>query len=185
MNQEVEIQVRIKDPITAEREILRFGNFVEERNQSDQYYILPSRDFFAADPPIEYLRVRREKDKNHLNYSFLHFKNDGWLDCTDEYETLVENPEIVEQIFGLIGLIPKVKVVKNRKYFKCGYFEVTLDTIENLGDFMEIEVKKDFGGVDATRKACEDFLNKLNVEYVRNKDGGYPRMIYNKIYKNK
>ena len=47
-----------------------------------------------------------------LNYSFLHFKDDGWLDCTDEYETIVESPEIVEQIFGKIGLIPKVKVIK-------------------------------------------------------------------------
>ena len=182
MNQEVEIQVRIKDPAAAEKEILKFGSFVKERNQADQYYVLPYRDFFEKEPPIEYLRVRREKDKNHLNYSFLHFKDDGWLDVTDEYETLVEKPEIVEQIFDKIGLIPKVKVIKNRKYFKCEDFEVTLDKIENLGDFMEVEAKKDFGGITATRKACEDFLKKLNIEYEISKDAGYPRLLYKKLY---
>jgi adenylate cyclase, class 2 len=182
MNQEVEIQLKINDPVATEKEILKFGVFVKERSQSDQYYVLPSRDFFAVEPPIEYLRVRREKDKNHLNYSFLHFRDDGWLDCTDEYESIVENPEMIEQIFDKIGLISKVKVVKSRKYFKCGDFEVTLDRIENLGDFMEVEAKKDFGGIGATRKACEDFLNKLNIKYELNKDAGYPRMLYKKIY---
>lgn len=184
MNQEVEIQVKIKDPVLAEKEILKYGSFIKERNQSDQYYVLPERDFFTKEPPIEYLRVRREKDKNHLNYSFLHFKEDGWLDCTDEYETIVENPEIVEQIFDKIGLVPKVKVVKIRKYFVCGDFEVTLDKIENLGNFMEVEAKKDFGGVAVTRTACEDFLKKLNIDYELNKDAGYPRMLYKKLYQN-
>ena len=126
--------------------------------------------------------MRREKDKNHLNYSFLHFKDNGWLDCTDEYETIVENPEIVEQIFDKIGLIQKVKVIKTRKYFKCENFEVTLDKIDDLGDFMEIEAKKDFGNTAATRKACEDFLKKLNIEYEIQKDAGYPRMLYKKLY---
>lgn len=183
MNQEVEIQVKIKNPDAAEKEILKFGSFAKEKNQSDQYYVLSNNNFFKIEPPVEYLRVRREEGKNHLNYSFLHFKKDGWLSHTDEYETIIEKPEIVEQIFDKIGLIAKIKVVKNRKYFKCGDFEVTLDRIENLGDFMEVEAKKDFGGVDATRKACENFLRKLNIKYELNKDAGYPRMLYKKIYK--
>ena len=182
MNKEIEIQVKIKRAAAAEREIIKFGIFVKERNQQYQYYVLPQRDFFKEEPPFEYLRIRREEGKNHLNYSFLHFKDDGWLDCTDEYETIVESPEIVEQIFGKIGLIPKVKVIKNRKYFKCEDFEVTLDKIEGLGDFMEVEAKKDFGGIPATRKACEDFRKKLNIEYELNKDAGYPRMLYKKLY---
>ncbi len=92
--------------------------------------------------PLEYLRIRFEKGKNHLNYSFLHFKKDGWLKKTDEYETLVENPKIAEEILVKIGLIPKITVVKTRKYFDCGNFEVTLDQIKGLGDFMEVEAKK-------------------------------------------
>lgn len=145
----------------------------------------PQKDFFLKNPPIEYLRVRREKDRNHLNYSFLHFGKNGWLRATDEYETIVENPEIVEKVFTKIGLIPKVIVIKIRKYFSCdnGSFEVTLDKIEGLGDFMEVEAKKDFGGIDKTRKACLDFLNNLNIKYEIKVDMGYPRMLYQKLHK--
>ena len=181
MNQEIEIQVKIKDPVSAEKQILKFGKFVKERQQKDVYFVLPQNNFFAKDCPDEYLRVRYEKDKSHLNYSFLHFKDDGWLLATDEYETLVEKPEIVEEIFNNIGLIPKVTVKKIRKYFQCDDFEVTLDSIENLGYFMEVEAKKDFGGAEITRKHCEEFLEKLNIEYEINKDAGYPRLLYKKL----
>ncbi len=46
---------------------------------------------------------------------------------------------------------------------------------------MEVEAKKDFGGVDKTRKACSDFLNSLNIEYEIQKEMGYPRMLYKKL----
>jgi len=183
MNIEVEIQVIIKNPEKAETRLNEVWKFVKSRKQVDKYFVLPHRDFFAKDPPIEYLRVRHEEGKNHLNYSFLHFRDDGWLRSTDEYETLVDEPEVVEEIFEKIGLVLKVTVKKTRKYFDCGDFEVTLDQIENLGDFMEVEAKKDFGGIDKTRKACEDFLNSLNVEYEIQKEMGYPRMLYRKLYK--
>lgn len=181
MNQEIEIQAKIKNPGGVEEKLNNIGKFNQERNQIDKYYVLSSRDFFSVDPPIEYLRIRYEEGKNHLNYSYLHFKESGWLEATDEYETTVEKPEIVEEIFNKIGLILKVTVKKNRKYFDCGDFEVTLDNVEGLGDFMEVEAKKDFGGPDKTRQACSDFLNSLNIEYEVKKEAGYPRMLYQKL----
>ncbi|PIV45255.1 MAG: hypothetical protein COS25_00755 [Candidatus Nealsonbacteria bacterium CG02_land_8_20_14_3_00_37_10] len=90
---------------------------------------------------------------------------------------------MVEEIFRKIGLIPKVTVVKTRKYFDCGSFEVTLDQLKGLGDFMEVEAKKNFGGIDKTRKACSDFLDRLNIKYKVKKDMGYPRMLYQKLHK--
>lgn len=182
-NVEVEIQARIKNPKEVEKKLKRVGKFVKARKQVDKYFVMPQRNFFAKEPPIEYLRIRHEKDKNHLNYSFLHFGKNGWLRATDEYETLVDKPEVVEEIFNKIGLIPKITVIKTRKYFNCGNFEVTLDQIKGLGDFMEVEAKKDLGGVDKTRKGCSDFLNSLNIKYEVKKDMGYPRMLYQKLHK--
>ena len=181
-NVEVEIQVIIKNPEKVEKRLNEVGKFVKSRKQIDKYFVTPQRDFFTVkDMPNEYLRVRYEKDKNHLNYSFLHFGKDGWLRATDEYETFVDKPEVVEEIFEKIGLILKITVKKTRKYFDCGDFEVTLDKIKDLGDFMEVEAKKDFGGIDKTRKACSAFLNSLNVKYEIQKEMGYPRMLYKKL----
>ena len=179
-NVEIEIQAKIKKPKEVEKKLRRVGKFVKTRKQVDKYFVLPQRNFFAKDPPIEYLRVRYEKDKNHLNYSYLHFGRNGWLRKTDEYETIVEKPEIIEEIFKKIDLIPKVIVNKTRKYFDCGNFEVTLDQVKGLGNFMEVEAKKNFGSVDKTRKACQEFIDRLNIEYEVKKDMGYPRMLCQK-----
>ncbi len=182
-NIEVEIQVFIKNPEIIEDRLKEVGRFVKISNQIDKYYVLPHRDFFSKNIPNEYLRIRHQEDESHLNYSFLRFDNNGWLRATDEYETLIDKPEVVEEIFERINLILKVTVKKRRKYFNCGNFEVTLDNIEGLGDFMEVEAKKDFGGIDKTRKACQDFLRDLNVEYRVEKEMGYPRMLYEKLNK--
>ena len=181
-NVEVEIQVIIKDPEKIEARLNEVGRFVKSRKQIDKYFVTPQRDFFSCkDIPDEYLRIRCEEGKNHLNYSFLHFGKDGWLRSTDEYETLIDKPEVAEEVFDKIGLILKVTVEKVRKYFDCGDFEVTLDKIKDLGDFMEVEAKRDFGGVEKTREACSNFLNSLNVEYEIQKEMGYPRMLYKKL----
>lgn len=181
MNQEIEIQAKIFDPVDAENKIAKVGKFIKERKQIDKYFVTPQNDFFSKNPPIEYLRIRQEDGKNHLNYSYLHFDDKGFLKVTDEYETLVDKPETVEEIFNKIGLINKVTVVKTRKYFECDGFEVTLDNVEGLGDFMEVEAKKDFGGVDATRTACQKFLDDLGIKYEVKKEMGYPRMLYKKM----
>jgi len=180
-NVEVEIQVIIKDPVSAQSKLEKIGKFVRSRQQTDKYFVTPQKNFFAKDMPDEYLRVRYEGDRSHLNYSFIHFQSNGWIDSTDEYETIVDKPEVVEEIFNKIGLIPKVTVQKTRKYFDCGDFEVTLDEVKDLGNFMEVEAKKDFGGVAKTRKACEDFLNNLGIDHINNQEKGYPRLLYKKL----
>ena len=185
MKKEIELQVIIKNPIGVERKLKRIGKYLEARKQVDKYFVPSYRDFFAKEPPLEYLRVRFEKGKNHLNYSFLHFGKDGWLRATNEYETRIEEPKIVEEIFKKIGLIPKVTVIKTRKYFDCGDFEVTLDKVKGLGNFMEIEAKRSLNTIAKTRKACLDFLKKLNIKYEMRAQMGYPRMLYRKLKKKK
>jgi predicted adenylyl cyclase CyaB len=182
-NVEIEIQAQIKSPADVEKKLKKVGKFIKTRQQKDIYFVTPQRNFFAEKMPFEYLRVRYEKDKSHFNYSFLHFKKNGWLNSTDEYETLVEKPEIVEAILKKVGLIQKVIVEKTRKYFICGDFEVTIDIIKGLENFMEVEAKKNFGSVAKTRKACENFLNNLGVDYEVRKEMGYPRMLYQKLHK--
>jgi len=182
-NIEVEIQAKIKNPASIERKLKKVGKFIKSRKQRDIYFVPPQRNFFVKSAPTEYLRVRYEKDGSHLNYSFIHFRKDGWLNATDEFETLINKPEIVEAIFKKIGLIPKVTVVKTRKYFDCGDFEVTLDNIKGLGNFMEVEAKKLFSTIEKTRQKCSDFLNELDIKYEVRKEMGYPRMLYQKLHK--
>jgi adenylate cyclase class 2 len=184
-NVEIEIQAKIKNPKEVEAKLKKVGKFIKKREQVDEYFVPRNKNFFAKNPPIEYLRVRNEKGRSHLNYSYLHFRKDGWLKATDEYEAIIEDPETVSEIFKKLGFVLKVTVVKTRKYFNCGNFEVTIDRLKGLGDFMEVEAKKDLGGMEKTRKACQEFLNSLGVEYKVKKSMGYPRMLYDKLIRKK
>lgn len=183
MNQEVEIRVIIKNPAQIEEQLLMVGKFIKSRKQIDKYFVPPQKDYFAIKPTIEYLRVRYENGKNHLNYSFCHLDKNNCLISTDEYETTIEKPEIAEQILKKMGMIHKVTVTKTRKYFEIQNFEVTLDHIDELGDFMEIEAKKDFGNINKTRQACFQLLEKLGVDYKKCPEMGYPDMLIEKAKK--
>ncbi len=178
MNQEVEIQAIIKNPKEAEKKLKKVGKYLKARKQVDKYFVPSNKDYFKIDPPVEYIRVRYEKDKSHINYSFVRFDRNLKLVAANEYETLVGEPKMAESMFQKIGLIPKVTVVKIRKYFDCDDFEVVLDQVKGLGNFIEVEAKKDLGGVKKTRQACQKFLDDLNVKYEVLKLMGYPRLLH-------
>jgi len=73
MNQEVEIQAKIKNPKEVEAKLLKLGKFIKSRKQIDKYYVPFHKNFFKQNPITEYLRVRYENGSNHFNYSFLPF----------------------------------------------------------------------------------------------------------------
>ena len=56
-----------------------------------------------------------------------------------EYESIVENPKDVHEMLLILGWKPEVEVKKARKKAKMGEYEICLDRVENLGDYLEIE----------------------------------------------
>ena len=46
-----------------------------------------------------------------------------------------------------------ITVDKTREIYDCKDFEVVLDNVKNLGNFLEIEAKKDLGGLEKTKQS--------------------------------
>lgn len=180
MNKEVEIAVIVKNPEEAEKNILKIARHLRTTEQTDKYFVPKNNDFFKEKKTKEYVRIRYDKDKSHLNYSYCHYDKEGHFLSTDEYESIIESPEDVEELLKRIGMIHKVTVKKLRKYFIYDTFEITLDYIEGLGYFIEIEAKKDFGSPEKTRDECYNVLSKLNIDYEECPDLGYPDMVLRK-----
>ena len=67
MNKEIEIRVKISDPVKAESLLKEKAKFVAERKQKDVYFIPKGKDFFKETPVREFLRVRFEDGRHHLN----------------------------------------------------------------------------------------------------------------------
>jgi adenylate cyclase class 2 len=181
MNREIEIKVYILNKDRAEKQILRAGGkFQAERRQLDSYWVPLGDDYFLRKPQVEYLRVRTEKGRSHLNYSVCRWGKDEVLESTDEWEVEIVDPGILELILSKIGFVRKVTVKKVRKYFTIGDFEVALDSVEELGEFLEIEAKKDMGGVEKTRGACVALLDSLSLEYTLCNEL-YPNLVLNSL----
>lgn len=56
-----------------------------------------------------------------------------------EYESEIKNPKDVHEMLLVLGWKPEVEVKKTRKKAKMGEYELCLDKVENLGDYLEIE----------------------------------------------
>ena len=58
-------------------------------------------------------------------------------------------------------------------------FEIGLDTVKDLGFFIEIESIKDFGSVEKTRKKIFEFAELLGIDHSRELRG-YPFLLMKK-----
>lgn len=180
-----DIETEIKIKITkSEFDFLKLyleenANFLTETNQTDTYYQPTHRKFLKDnnDEITEWLRIGIRGNKKILNYK-------NWYDnkYCDEYEVEIDDEYNLEKIFIVLGLEKLVVVNKIRRtYFYQEKYEIALDYVENLGYFIEIEVKEYNKNAkeeyDSLLKVAKDL--KLNLANIDKR--GYPyHLIYEK-----
>lgn len=154
------------------------AKFLNESNHHDIYYEPSYRKFLTEDKINEWLRIGERGNKKILTYKNYHNNN-----YCDEYEVEIDDSSNLDKIFNVLGL-SKIGVVdkKRKTYFYLDKYEVSLDFVNTLGYFIEIEVKKietnQQEEYDRLLKVAKDInLNLDNIEIRR-----YPYQI---ICKNK
>jgi adenylate cyclase class 2 len=134
---EVELKVKIPslDPVREQlvRKNARSGGKVHEH---DIYYNAPHRDFGQTD---EAVRVRYTDDHAVVTYKGPKIKKFG-LKAREELNFAVESGENFETMLDRLGFKKTREVNKWRETFKLGIASVSLDTVDGLGTFAEIEV---------------------------------------------
>ncbi len=116
------------------------AKFLKNNKQYDTYYQPLHRKFLKKNKEIinEWLRIGIRGNKKNLNYK-------NWYDnmYCDECEVEIDNDKSLDKIFGILGLekIAVVNKIRNT-YLYLNKYEVALDYVDNLGYFIEIEVKK-------------------------------------------
>lgn len=134
----------------------------------DRYYQPTYRRFLkSSDETInEWLRIGIRENKKILNYKNWHQS----MYC-DEYEVEIDDEDNLNKIFLILGLEEIALVDKKRKtYIYQDKYEIALDAVEKLGNFIDIEVKK----YDASAIQEYDELLKL-AKHLNNIDKrGYP-----------
>ncbi|MFH1064839.1 MAG: class IV adenylate cyclase [Candidatus Woesearchaeota archaeon] len=184
VNEEIEIKVALKNPEEVLNKLSHSAKFVKDKRQKDEYFVPKHNDFFAVKNTVEYLRIRSQDGKAEIGYHFCHLAPDGSLLKTDEYETKVDDPQMMSTILKKLDMILKVTVTKDRKYFDYKDFEVLVDNVENLGYFLEVEAKNVVGDIGAVKKSCYVVLDELGVKWEKLPDMGYPDLLLEKMSEN-
>lgn len=161
---EVEVKVRADHDDVRDRLGELGAESLGAVTQVDTYYDAPHREFVETD---EALRVRRETPEGSEEFSELTYKGplvEEESKTRREIETVVEDAEATDAILDALGFDPAATVRKDRERFAVGDFTVTLDSVEGLGDFVEVETEAGEGEVEAARERAYEILRDLGLD---------------------
>lgn len=179
-----DLEVEIKFPLKNPDKIIRFldksGESKGEDHQKDTYFVPLTRDFLSKRPVAEWLRIREGKGKPNMNYkNWDREKHKSWSAC-DEYEVMFDDADMMKKIFAGLGFSEIVVVEKKRRNWHFKGTIISIDQVERLGSFIEIESNMHFD----TAKEAEIYLHKILLEIdaeVGEQDfKGYPYLLLEK-----
>ncbi len=142
---EVEVKAKIKSFKEIEQKLKQIGAVKTKKEfQEDIYFNSPVVDFAKTD---EALRIRTTKEDEKINI-FITYKGpkiDKKSKTRKEIEMGITNSQQCSDIFEAIGFKKVRTVRKNRQYYAYKNFEISLDDIEGLDPYMEIEIALEDG----------------------------------------
>jgi adenylate cyclase class 2 len=161
-----EVEVKVPADLDAVRERLQKldATRVETVEQTDTYYDAPHRDFAASD---EAFRVRREESRNREDAeSRITYKGplvDDASKTREEHETAVGDGAVADAIVRSLGFDPAATVRKHRETWALDDYTVTLDAVDDVGEFVEVETEV-ADGVAEAREGAFAVLERLDLD---------------------
>jgi len=150
---EVEVKAKIKD-FNSIKKLLKKINAIESHveHQEDSYFNSPIKNFAKTD---EALRIRKVSI-NNTQKIFITYKGpkiDSQSKTREEIEVKIEDSDKVAKIFQNLGFEKVANVRKNRQIYQLNQYIISLDDVDGLGPYMEIEADLEDGS---------DFQEELN-----------------------
>ncbi len=190
MIKEIEIKIQIdKNQLEQLKAWLSdHAEFKGALSHTEWYLDNPQDTFFFTAPEgykdaLKYLRVRHTERVDSVAYK-LWYKDPetGKTTHCDEYETKVENGQVMLALFAQLGFTQQTKIAKQRETYVTRDFEIVIDQIEDLGYFVEIEVLHPKENVKESLQDIHDFLRSIGITCFRKIDRGYVSMAWNPEY---
>ena len=156
---EIEMKVRISSLEEVRRQLHRLNaQFCGRMHEHDIYYNAPHRDFAVTD---EAIRVRYTNDHAVVTYKGAKIPSFS-LKAREELNTAVESGEIFELVLDRLGFKKTAEVNKWRENYNLGTIAISLDSVDELGTFAEIEIMADDDDSDASAK-IEKIAKELGI----------------------
>lgn len=178
---EIELKLPLINAREVEEKLSKKAEFKYKSFQHDTYYNAPHRNFLAnSDNVNEWFRVRMAGGKAQINYKDWQ-PHDAKIKthCT-EYEANVDSDEQLSKILAAVNFEKLVDVKKNRKAWDYMDTEVSIDSVEDLGEFIEVEYKGKLTDVQAARDHLFEVLKILGAKTGELDTRGYPYLLLEK-----
>lgn len=153
---EVEVKFQIENIREVEEKVEDYGEFIVEKKESDIYFNSPWNDFRKND---EALRIR--KDNEAVTITYKGPKIDSTTKSREEVKLNIDDYQSGVQLLKSLGFTPFGEVVKIRKIYNLGGATVSVDKVENLGKFLEIELQARESEVDEKRMQIFGLAKRL------------------------
>jgi len=176
---EIEIKVRVQKIGGLVKFLKKSGRFLGQSHQIDDYFTPPHRNFTAADPITEWLRLRDSDGKFSVTYKFWHMDKNAKSTYCDEYQTDIADITKLKKIFQALDFSSLVTVDKIRRTWQYRDYEISLDAVTGLGDYVEIEYRgpKKATAAKAIGAQMIGFLKKHGCGKIERDFAGYPHRL--------
>jgi adenylate cyclase class 2 len=178
------IEVELKFPLLNAREAAsilgRVAGQGRSERQVDTYFNHPDRDFLAARPITEWLRIRETGHGAVLNYKHWHHTKEKRTVSCDEYETNIENAAAAKRLLEALGFNVLIVVDKTRKTWRYKDVEVAIDDVKELGAYVELEAKGRFKDIEEAKTHLYEVVKELDLQLGEQDLKGYPFLLLEK-----
>jgi len=167
---EMELKALLKNKLQVKKKLEECGcEWVSVGLQVDTIY---ERSDAKQIVDTSIFRIRKYNDKKILTLKIL--MED--LDTAEELD--ISDDIVMDKMLQFIGFLPKIQVVKRRQTAKYKEFNICIDEVEGLGDFIEIErISEKSNDKDRIYGEMRTVLLELGVEEEELKKEKYYEMI--------
>lgn len=177
---ETEILVEVFDPFENVKECLCQFEYCGLKETIDTYYYDPMRQTLKPYPDGKLyasFRTRQKGKQFFVTYKRDHYDRGIWQ-YSDEYETSVECLKQVELIIENLGLKQLLRLDSKKYIYKSGDYEIVLESVRNLGTFLEVELKKEIKAneVAHNKEKIMQFISGLGISCSDELNSGKPEL---------
>ena len=169
---EVEVKVAIEDINEMRQRLIDSGaKVLNSEVQIDMYYDHPCRTFVKTDEAVR-IRTRSPLDEQGLATSFapneLTYKGPKLDETTKtrvEYSVGIDDTDQLNSILESLSFKPIAKVTKKRTFFEHRNITISIDDVEDVGIFLELEsIAHEKDEMDSAKRVIFEILEELGID---------------------
>lgn len=180
MKKEIEILYTLDESIESSIKKLSAFENCGIKETLDVYYYDPLRKNLKPSPDgrlFASFRLRDKQGKYSMTYKTDHFEADTWSH-SDEYEIAISDFKKGIEIVKALGLKDLVRVYTKKHVFQGSGFEIVLEEVAGLGNFIEIEyLDSGTGDVETLKEGIRHWVQDRGILVGLEMNAGKPELL--------